>query len=44
MNPLFKSLESSGMGLSVNSYYAGGFLHADDTRTLASSVDTKWSW
>ena len=40
MNPLLKSLESSGMGLSVNSYYAGGFLHADDVRTLASSVDT----
>ena len=26
------------MGLSVNSFYAGGFLHTDDIRTLASNV------
>ena len=25
------------MGLSVNNFYAGGFLHADDIRTLATS-------
>ena len=29
---------SSGVGLSINSFYAGGFLHADDIRTLVSSV------
>ena len=38
MDPLLRQLEESGMGLSVNSFYAGGFLHADDIRTLASNV------
>ena len=28
------------MGLSVSSFYAGGFLHADDIRTLASNVSS----
>ena len=37
MDPLLRRLEESGMGLSVNSYYAGWFLHADDIRTLTSS-------
>ena len=39
MDPLLKQLEASGLGLSVNNFYAGGFLHADDIRTLATSVD-----
>ena len=29
--------QASGVGLSVNNFYAGGFLHADDIRTLATS-------
>ena len=35
MDPLSHQLEESGIGLSVNSFYAGGFLHADDIRTFA---------
>ena len=42
MDPLLRQLEESGMGLSVNSYYAVGFLHADDIRTLASLVRHPW--
>ena len=38
---LIASAEESGIGLSVNSFYAGGFLHADDIRALASSVSSK---
>ena len=38
MDPLLKVLEQSGLGLSVNNFYAGGFLHADDIRTLATST------
>ena len=37
MDPLLRQLQTSGVGLSVNSFYAGGFLHADDIRTLATS-------
>ena len=40
MDPLLKQLQTSGLGLSVNRYYAGGFLHADDIRTLATSEDS----
>ena len=40
MNPLLKQLESSKLGLSTNDYYAGGFVHADDIRTLSSSVES----
>jgi len=40
MNHLLRQLEESGMGLSVNSFYAGGFLHADDIRTLAINVSS----
>ena len=40
MNPLLSQLEDSGVGLSVNNFYAGGFLHADDIRTLASGLDS----
>ena len=37
MDPLLRQLQVSGVGLSINSFYAGGFLHADDIRTLATS-------
>ena len=40
MDPLLKQLQTSGLGLSVNRCYAGGFLHADDIRTLATSEDS----
>ena len=40
VDPLLRQLEESGMGLSVNSFYAGSFLHADDIRTLASNVSS----
>ena len=39
-DPLLKQLETSGLGLSVKNFYAGGFLHADDIRTLATSADS----
>jgi len=37
MNPLLIKLQASGLGPSINNFYAGGFLHADDIRTLATS-------
>ena len=37
MDLLLRQLQVSGVGLSINSFYAGGFLHADDIRTLATS-------
>ena len=37
MDPLLRQLQVAGVGLSINSFYAGGFLHADDIRTLATS-------
>ena len=37
MDPLLRQLQVSGVGLSINNFYAGGFLHADDIRTLATS-------
>ena len=40
MDPLLRRLQSSGLGLSVNHFYTGGFLHADDIRTLASSEES----
>ena len=39
-NPLLQQLEASGLGLTINSFYAGGFAHADDIRTLATTVET----
>ena len=32
--------ETSGLGLSVNNFYAGGFLHADDIRTLTTRANS----
>ena len=40
MDPLLKQLQSLSIGASVNNMYAGGFLHADDIRTLASTKTT----
>ena len=40
MDPLLRQLQSLSMGASVNNMYAGGFLHADDIRTLASTSST----
>ena len=39
MDPLLQQLEKSALGPSINNLYVGGFLHADDIRTLASSLD-----
>ena len=36
-DPLLRQLQTNGVGLSVNNFYAGGFLRADDIRTLATS-------
>ena len=38
MDPLLRKLESSGLGLSVNGLFAGAYLHADDIRTLATTI------
>lgn len=46
MDPLIRELQSLSVGISVNNMYAGGFLHADDIRTLAttpSSLETQVS-
>ena len=42
MDPLLQQLELSELRLSVDNFYAGrhGFLHADDIRTLATSIDS----
>ena len=34
-----QQLEKSALGPSINNLYVGGFLHADDIRTLANSLD-----
>ena len=39
MDPLLRQLVSSGLGLSINNYYMGGFLHADDIHTLVTSAE-----
>ena len=40
MDPLLRQLQSPSIGASTNNMYAGGFLHADDIRTLAPSVSS----
>ena len=37
LDPLLRELQASWLGLSVTNFYAGGFLYADDVRTLTSS-------
>ena len=38
MDPLLIKLQQSGIGLSVNNFFAGCFLHADDIQTLSTSI------
>ena len=38
MDPLLRQLQSHSLGISINNTYAGGYLHADDIHTLASSM------
>ena len=40
MDPLLKSLESSGLGLCINGLYGGAYLHANDVRTLSASISS----
>ena len=40
MDPLLRTLESSGLGLSMNNLYGGAYLHADDIQTLATSASS----
>ena len=40
MDPLLSSLESSGLGPSVSNIFAGAYAHADDIRTVTSSLVT----
>ena len=40
MDPLLRQLQASGVGFTVNKFYAGGFLHADDVRTCKMSDAT----
>ena len=40
MDPLLRQLQASGLGLTINKYYAGGYMHADNIRTLATSEET----
>ena len=40
MDPLLRQLQASGLGLIINKYYTGGYMHADDIRTLATSEET----
>ena len=40
MDPLLRQLQASGVGFTVNNFYAAGFLHADDLRMLATSEES----
>ena len=40
MDPLLRQGQSHSLGISVNNTYAGGYIHADDIRTLANSQST----
>ena len=40
MDPFLRQLQSLSIGASVNNMYAGGFLHADDIRTLATNASS----
>ena len=40
MDPLLSKLETHNIGPSINCLYVGGFLHADDIRTIAASSET----
>ena len=38
MDLLQTQFQRSSVGLSINNFYAGGFLHADDIRSLPTSL------
>ena len=40
MDPFLRQLQKSGLGHSVNEFYVGGFLHANDIRTVATSAES----
>ena len=40
MDSFLRQLQASGVGLTVDKFYAGGFLHADDVRALATSEES----
>ena len=40
MDPLLRQLQASRLELSLNQYHVGGYLHADDVRTLATSEES----
>ena len=40
MDPFLGQLQASGIGLSVSSFYVGGFLHADYISTLATCEES----
>ena len=40
MDPLLRCLESRGLGPSISDTYAGAFAHADDIRTVTTSLAT----
>ena len=40
MDPLLSKLQSSGIGLSINNFCAGGFLHPDDICTVVTSPES----
>ena len=40
MDPLLRQLQSLSLGATVNNMFSGGFMHADDIRTLAASAST----
>ena len=40
MDPLLRTLQQEGLGPSFSGLYGGGFAHADDIRTIRSSLDT----
>ena len=40
MDPLLRDLEQNKLGPSISGIYAGAYAHADDTRTITSSVSS----
>ena len=40
MDPLLLKFKSLGIGLSINNFYADGFLLADDIRTVTTSPES----
>lgn len=40
LDPFLRELQASGVGLSINNFYAGGFHHAEDAGTLRTSKES----